>query len=350
MSKLIAIAALGAMLLTLMLAGCTDDPAPTATPTATPTAVPSSTSTPVAPAPSPSPTPAATLAPTPAPTPATTAATGDPAVDEYLAQLDCAASTQSILILFQNLDELDEEDVTYGVFSALIEEQIAPLEALVPPAELTAYHQLLLEPLQALKDISDQQPQDAEVDFEVIFAAVWETLEELEARQMDVVSEISTATIRRMVEVGCVSAFDVQGSDDYGDTVDDATAIAVGTPVQGVIDWDGDSDVFRFAAEEGQAYRVDATLVTLEAAHLALSGPNLWSTSTLVSQDPQSPFIMWKASESRVYYIHVYSEGDVTVPGSYETGSYELTVSEFAGDDHGDGTDSANCHIRRRID
>ncbi|MYD35426.1 MAG: hypothetical protein F4X20_00140 [Dehalococcoidia bacterium] len=335
MSERILLSVLGATLFALLLTGCSDEPSSTPAATPIPTVAPTvaSTNTPTSistSAPTPVPAAASTTAPTVAsePTPLPTVAAVDPAVDEYLTQLDCASSEESV--------DLDEEDVTYGDFSALIEEQIAQLEALVPPAELTAFHQSVLEPLQALKDVSDQQPQDAEVDFEVIFATVWEVLEEIEARRVDLFRGVSTPTIRRMVEAGCISASDVRGTDEHGDTVDDADAVTVGTPVEGVIDWEGDRDVFQFTAKEGQAYRVEATLVTLGAASLALSDANILSTRTRVSQDPQSPFIIWKARESGVYYIHVNSEGS-------ETGIYELTISELAGDDHGDDTDSATA-------
>ena len=40
--------------------------------------------------------------------------------------------------------------------------------------------------------------------------------------------------------------------DDHGNDIDDATVAAVAVDVEGVIDYEGDSDYFRFTAEEGQ--------------------------------------------------------------------------------------------------
>ena len=53
-------------------------------------------------------------------------------------------------------------------------------------------------------------------------------------------------------------------SDDHGNNIDDATVAAVGADVEGVIDYEGDSDYFRFTAEEGQLYQIDVALGTLE--------------------------------------------------------------------------------------
>ena len=180
-----------------------DIPPPTPTPTPTPTVeappTPVPTPTPTA---TPIPTPAATPTVAPESTPPPTSAVVDPAIDAYLSQLDCDASQESI--------DLDEEDITYGDFSALLGEQIARLEALVPPAELSEFHQSIIEPLQALKDASDQQPQDAEVEFELVFAAMWEWGEKQEAQQKDPLSGISTATLQRMVDAGCIDEVEVE--------------------------------------------------------------------------------------------------------------------------------------------
>ena len=51
--------------------------------------------------------------------------------------------------------------------------------------------------------------------------------------------------------------------DDHGNDIDDATVAAVGADVEGVIDYEGDSDYFRFTAEEGQLYQVDVALWAL---------------------------------------------------------------------------------------
>ena len=347
MSKRILLSVLGAALLALLLTGCSDDPSPTAAPTAETvpspifTATPASANTPISistSAPTPVPTAAPATAPTvaPEPTPLPTAAAVDPAVDGYLAQLDCASSEESI--------NLDEEDVTYGDFSALIEEQIAQLEVLIPPAELTAFHQSMLEPLQALKGVSDQQPQDAEVDFAVIFGAVWEVLEGLEAQQMDLLHGISTPTLQRMADAGCIEQEDVP--DDHANEIADATTAMVGTPIQGVIDWEGDPDSFRFAAEEGQIYRIEVEPGTLPNVSVLLAEAvpvTVFSVSTIGasplefgSRAPESAvsYIQWKASESGDYYIVVRGAEDSHV------GSYTLTIHRTV-DDHADSSDGA---------
>ena len=221
---------------------------------------------------------------------------------------------------------------------------MARLEAFVPPAELIAFHQSMLEPLRILKDVSDRQPQDAEVDFEVIFGALWDSLAELEAQQRDILSGISTATLQRMADVGCIEQEDVP--DDHANEIADATAAMVGTPLEGIIDWEGDLDSFRFAAEEGQLYRIEAAPVTLPDVSVLLAEAvpvTVFSVSTIGasplafgSQDPESEvsYIGWKAPESGDYYIVVSGEEDSLV------GSYTLTI-RYAVDDHADSSDGA---------
>ena len=69
---------------------------------------------------------------------------------------------------------------------------------------------------------------------------------------------------------------DADVSDDHGNDIDDATVAAVGADVEGVIDYEGDSDYFRFTAEEGQLYQIDVALGTLPDSYLALRDSDDW--------------------------------------------------------------------------
>ena len=60
--------------------------------------------------------------------------------------------------------------------------------------------------------------------------------------------------------------------DDHGNDIDDATVAAVAVDVEGVIDYEGDSDYFRFTAEEGQLYQIDVALGSLPDSELTLLG------------------------------------------------------------------------------
>ncbi len=343
MSKpiVIAVLGLGVMLLAIVLTGCSGElsPAatalsdPTSTATATPTNTPTSDASPTATnTPTPEPTLAPTTAPTPtatpspiataAPTPEPTLESVDPVLDEYLTQV-CVSDSQDL-----------DEYATYGDISALYGEEIARRDALIPPVELTAFHQSALELIRAIKEISDQQPQDAEADFEVLFAPLLESLEEYEARQMDILSRISTATLRRMADAGCIDPEEVP--DDHANKIDgNATPLTVGIGIQGEIDYEGDSDYFSFTATEGQLYRIEVTLGTLSAADVVLRRPvEGGATGEGGNRDPQNPIFVWKAPGSDEYYI------ELTADERSEIGDYTLTI-RLAVDDHGDVVDSA---------
>ena len=121
---------------------------------------------------------------------------------------------------------------------------------------------------------------------------------------------------------------------DHGNSVGDATAIRVGVDVEGVIDYEGDSDYFRFTAEEGQLYQIDVSLGTLPDSYLELLHSDDWSLA-YNDDHGNSPAsrIFWEAPASGDYYL---------VVGGYGAGSYTLTVSHSTiVDDHGNEIDDA---------
>ena len=126
--------------------------------------------------------------------------------------------------------------------------------------------------------------------------------------------------------------------DDHADDTQNATAISVGEAIEGVIDYDGDSDYFRFTAESGQIYQIDMELGTLEGPYFALLGSDGWqlvSNELLGESEPLR--IIGAVQESGEYYVQVSSwRGD--------TGSYTLTVSlSDIVDDHADEVDGATA-------
>ncbi|MYD99088.1 MAG: hypothetical protein F4X98_17105 [Gammaproteobacteria bacterium] len=106
-------------------------------------------------------------------------------------------------------------------------------------------------------------------------------------------------------------------SDDHAGYVADATAIVVGTPVPGAIDYVGDADVFHFTAEEGQAYQLDVDIGTLKTSSLELQDSGGFF---LASDDSLGASrIVWEAPSAGDYHAVVRGQG--------YTGSYILTVS-----------------------
>ena len=132
-------------------------------------------------------------------------------------------------------------------------------------------------------------------------------------------------------------------TDDHGNDLDNATAAAVGVDVEGVVDYEGDSDYFRFTAEGGQLYQIDVSLGSLRNSYLELRDS---AGRSLASNDNHGGYlssrVVWEAPASGDYYLAVKAaSGQFT-----QVGSYTLTVSHSTtADDHGnyigDGTTAA---------
>ena len=109
--------------------------------------------------------------------------------------------------------------------------------------------------------------------------------------------------------------------DDHSNDIDDATVAAVGADVEGVIDYEGDSDYFRFTAEEGQLYQIDVALGTLPDSYLALRDSDDWRLADNDDHgDSLASRIFWEAPASGDYYLAVEASG-------FDAGSYTLTVT-----------------------
>ena len=119
--------------------------------------------------------------------------------------------------------------------------------------------------------------------------------------------------------------------DDHGNWEGDATEIRVGTEVRGALDYDGDFDYFRFQAEQGQSYRIDVALGTLDDSIVNLFDSDGWFLDTNDDYgNTYASHLSWEAPSSGERYVAV--EG-------YGIGTYTLTVSLI--DDHGNDFESA---------
>ena len=109
--------------------------------------------------------------------------------------------------------------------------------------------------------------------------------------------------------------------DDHGDSADEATSLAVGDAVTGVLDHGGDVDYFAFVAEPGETYRIDVDLGTLDDSVAALFATDL---RELAFDDDSGASlgsrITWTAAESGTHYVGVAGWGS-------DTGTYTLTVT-----------------------
>ena len=341
MSKSIALGLVGAgaVLLAILLTGCTDAPSPT--PSAR--AVPSPTVTAqfgVTPEPTPASTTAPTHTPTPEPTPTPTSApTHTPTPEPTPATVTLPLGVYLTLCAPRDLGLAD--DLTFGDFSSELAAEADRFEALTPPAQLSEWHLLNIAAYRTAQALVDIQPKDDVVDFASSFLtavelAFIEELREAAARAPEDVRQ-------QMIEAGCIDPDAVPGDyedvpDDHGNDIDDAAVAAVGADVEGVIDYEGDSDYFRFIAEEGQLYQIDVALGSLPDSLLTLLGPDGWElTYNDDHGDSLASRVVWEAPASGDYYLVVEAGGF-----DADVGAYTLTVSHSTiVDDYGNDIDSA---------
>lgn len=133
-----------------------------------------------------------------------------------------------------------------------------------------------------------------------------------------------------------VAPMSLPSEDEHGNSVSSAALIEVGEPVSAGLEYAGDSDYFRFTAQEGRTYRMDVALGTLDSYNyeINLYGPD-GDVIDWVPYSQRESGYAWEAPASGEYYVAVASSDN-------ETGSYTLTVTPIK-DDHGDGHASATA-------
>ena len=107
-------------------------------------------------------------------------------------------------------------------------------------------------------------------------------------------------------------------ADDHADSGEDATSATTGEPVNGVVDYYGDTDFFVFEAEEGEIYQIDVEPGTLYDLMVTLYDADEWPLA--VDYDHRNipgSRVYWEAPSPGEYYVEV---------GGYDIGSYTLTI------------------------
>ena len=108
------------------------------------------------------------------------------------------------------------------------------------------------------------------------------------------------------------------GPDDHADSLDGATAIAVGVHASGELGSDYDSDYFVFEAEQGVLYEITVGLVTLGDSVLTLYDAE-WRQ--LASSDDHADTLA-----SRLYWLAEYTGDHYLEVWGYGRGAYTLLV------------------------
>ena len=125
------------------------------------------------------------------------------------------------------------------------------------------------------------------------------------------------------------------GPDDHGNIFPDATLIGVGQNIEGVIDYEGDVDMFELTADAGQLYQIDVFLGTLDDSVLTVYDAEGWDVAYNDDYgDGTASRIVWEPPVTGVYHVEV--------SGFFSTGSYTLTVQPSdVTDDYPNSTDLA---------
>ena len=122
------------------------------------------------------------------------------------------------------------------------------------------------------------------------------------------------------VGTGSYTLTAVTVSDDHASSFEEATAAVVGEAVEGMLDFEGDVDMFVFELEAGQLYQFDVELGTLGDSQALLYDSNgVQLNSNDNYGDSLASRIYWDTENSGRYYIEVV--------GWYQsTGTYTLTA------------------------
>ena len=317
----------GAVLLAILLTGCSDEPSPTPSvgdgppPTVTP-----------------APTPASTLAPANTLTPAPTPATATLPLGAYLTL--CASTVQDL-----------EDDATFGDLSSQLAAEAHIFEALTPPVQLSEWHLLYVESIRKIQAIADIQPSDEVMDFSSLIL-IGAASADLEEKLNEVAARLPEDVHQQMVEAGCTDAEDMPDNyeavpDDHGNDFESATRIAIREAVAIELENHDDEDVLVFRARRGTEYVITlnwedysfressyttypllAVYDTDGTEHTGLMGYDLYRLSV------PSIDLQWQAVTGGDYYIIV---GDGNTDGTAALIVTEREATEpLDRDDHAD--------------
>ena len=338
MSKHIATAVLsvGALVLAMLLVGCSDEPSDSTSQTPAPATTPTIASPPEpADAGTPTREPAATAVPTQEPAAAGTptqratptairnAATGEASFEEYLTSCQKLFSGQEPIVFREGVEYTNRDMVT------LYAEMLSGMQEIGPSAEVVQWQEILVSALRDINETIARLPKDDPINvlsLGLTAQRLWQDMEAVE-------TSLTNAVRERMAEAGCLVATadfflwgnDVSGiADDHGNDIGSATIAAVGSAAVGSLEYGGDVDYFRFRAEEGEVYKIEVSLGTLSEFFIGVVNDRGAYIETVFgsSDSPSSPTI-WEAPDSGDYYVAVGSNGW----GNAGVGSYTLRVA-----------------------
>ena len=109
--------------------------------------------------------------------------------------------------------------------------------------------------------------------------------------------------------------------DDHANAISDATAVTLGEPAQGALDYGNDADVFVFQAVAGQLYQIDVALDTLADSVTTLYGTDEFLLAFSSDRADSATWrIIWEAPSTGEHYLEITGFGT-------NTGSYTVTVA-----------------------
>ena len=127
--------------------------------------------------------------------------------------------------------------------------------------------------------------------------------------------------------------------EDHGDDIPFASDVTLGEPVRGSMGYIADRDYFRFRAEAGQLYRIEAATGDEDCWKMWLQD----SDEEILAFSSFRELIIWEAPSSGDHYVEVARVFSSHGCDSWE-GEYTLTVASMSRpseDEHGNGLRSA---------
>ncbi len=111
-----------------------------------------------------------------------------------------------------------------------------------------------------------------------------------------------------------------QPPDDHSNSTWMPTSLPLSASVAGKIDYVGDRDLFVFEAEQNNSYEITVSLGTLSDSELNVGiGDGSWVASNDDDRGSLSSRVVWRADDSRQYYITVWGRG---------TGTYTISAAQ----------------------
>ncbi len=214
-------------------------------------------------------------------------------------------------------EAVETEDVPIEELAKSFRDQIARLESVEPPAEVSEWHDAILvyqrEVAKTLEDyVSDPQGQTED---EFLLSTVFSLALRYQSTIDQAVADMDPDVRSRMAAAGCIE-------DESSEPVPAALErdeIPIGGSLAGSLDEPNETDLYQFQAVKGEKYLIELDWEGLPEISMVITEPHPVRSSSIFDFDSSPSVLRWTARESIAHLINV-SAGP-------STGSYTISVS-----------------------